>query len=108
MPAVTTSPADATLRAQLSNLQGLLMLSMLMTESGDESRILHLAATSVPSYGWYTVRVRSPCSAWPAIQHGRDRTSMASVSVTRPRYKGRPMPAGPAGRIRKVACRITS
>src|SRR6266508_2086885 len=42
---------DAELRDQLSNLQGLLMLSMLMTESGDEGKILHLAATSVPSFG---------------------------------------------------------
>ncbi|MDP9241456.1 MAG: helix-turn-helix domain-containing protein [Actinomycetota bacterium] len=39
------------LREQLSNLQGLLMLSMLMTESGDERQILHLASTSVPSFG---------------------------------------------------------
>jgi DNA-binding PucR family transcriptional regulator len=35
------------LRTQLSNLQGLLVLSMLMTESEDESQILHLAGTSV-------------------------------------------------------------
>lgn len=39
------------LREQLSNLQGLLMLSMLMTGNGDEEQILHLAATSVPSLG---------------------------------------------------------
>jgi len=45
------SGADAELRDQLSNLQGLLMLSMLMTESGDEGKILDLAATSVPSFG---------------------------------------------------------
>ncbi|HEX3336242.1 MAG TPA: helix-turn-helix domain-containing protein, partial [Jatrophihabitans sp.] len=36
---------------QLSNLQGLLMLSMLMIESGDERKILHLAASSMPSFG---------------------------------------------------------
>jgi sugar diacid utilization regulator len=42
---------EADLREQLSNLQGLLMLSMLMTESGDEGKILQLAATSVPSFG---------------------------------------------------------
>ena len=42
---------DAELRNQLSNLQALLMLSMLMTESGDEGKILHLAATSMPSFG---------------------------------------------------------
>jgi DNA-binding PucR family transcriptional regulator len=42
--------ADTEYREQLSNLQGLLMLSMLMTESGDESKILHLATTSIPSF----------------------------------------------------------
>jgi hypothetical protein len=41
----------ADLREQLSNLQGLLMLSMLMTQSGDPQKILHLAETSVPSFG---------------------------------------------------------
>lgn len=41
------------LRDQLSSLQGLLVLSMMMTESGDESHILRLAATSVPSLGPY-------------------------------------------------------
>jgi hypothetical protein len=39
------------LREQLSNLQGLLVLSTLMTESRDEKQILHLASTSVPSFG---------------------------------------------------------
>lgn len=43
-------PAPAELRDRLSNLRGLLILSMLMTESGDEEQILHLATTSVPSY----------------------------------------------------------
>ncbi|MGH3825147.1 MAG: PucR family transcriptional regulator [Pseudonocardiaceae bacterium] len=42
---------DPLLRDQLSSLQGLLMLSMLMTESGDDQQILHLATTSVPSLG---------------------------------------------------------
>jgi DNA-binding PucR family transcriptional regulator len=41
---------DAEYREQLSNLQGLLMLSMLMTASRDEDKILHLATTSVPSF----------------------------------------------------------
>ena len=41
---------EAVLRDQLSSLRGLLVLSMLMTESGDEQQILHLAATSVPSF----------------------------------------------------------
>jgi sugar diacid utilization regulator len=38
------------LRTQLSNLQGLLMLSMLMTESGDERQILRLATSSVAGF----------------------------------------------------------
>ncbi|MPZ65973.1 MAG: CdaR family transcriptional regulator [Pseudonocardiaceae bacterium] len=44
-------PADneLLLRDQLSSLQGLLVLSMLMTECGDGDEILWLAATSVPS-----------------------------------------------------------
>ncbi|HEV7829466.1 MAG TPA: helix-turn-helix domain-containing protein [Pseudonocardiaceae bacterium] len=42
---------DPLLRDQLSSLQGLLVLSMLMTESEDVRQILHLAATSVPSLG---------------------------------------------------------
>lgn len=42
---------DTGLRQQLSNLQGLLMLSMLMAESDDEAQILHLAATSLPAFG---------------------------------------------------------
>ncbi|MGD9526493.1 MAG: PucR family transcriptional regulator [Pseudonocardia sp.] len=37
------------LRELLSNVQGLLMLSMLMTESADQAKILALASTSVPS-----------------------------------------------------------
>ena len=53
MTTVVGSPplADAALRDQLSSLRGLLVLSMLMTESGDERQILRLAATSVPSLG---------------------------------------------------------
>ncbi|MFF3373789.1 SpoIIE family protein phosphatase [Streptomyces sp. NPDC002680] len=51
---MTAVPTDRTARDreqrdQLSNLQGLLMLSMLMTESGSEEKILSLAAASVPS-----------------------------------------------------------
>src|SRR5579872_6880520 len=34
---------------QLSRLHAVLMLSMLMNESGDEEQILHLAATAAPS-----------------------------------------------------------
>jgi sugar diacid utilization regulator len=43
--------SDVALRDQLSSLQGLLALSMLMTERGDEQHILDLAITSVPSFG---------------------------------------------------------
>ncbi|HEX8758376.1 MAG TPA: helix-turn-helix domain-containing protein [Pseudonocardiaceae bacterium] len=42
---------DPLLRDQLSSLQGLLVLSMLMTESGDVQQIVHLATTSIPSLG---------------------------------------------------------
>jgi sugar diacid utilization regulator len=43
--------SDEAERERLSNLQGLLRLSMLMIESGDEHKILHLAMSSVPSLG---------------------------------------------------------
>jgi sugar diacid utilization regulator len=43
--------SNVALRDQLSSLQSLLVLSMLMTKSSDEARILYLATTSVPSYG---------------------------------------------------------
>ncbi len=48
---MTTADADpeVSARDQLSDLQNLLVISMLMTESSDEGRIVHLAATSVPS-----------------------------------------------------------
>ena len=65
LAAVDASRADAGLREQLSNLQGLLMLSMLMTESGDEGKILQLAATSVPSFGRsHLVGVRFEDGGW--------------------------------------------
>lgn len=52
MPA-RTIPQDpeVVLRAQLSSLQGLLALALLMTRSGDERRILELAVSSTPSLG---------------------------------------------------------
>ena len=43
--------SSAQARDRLSSLQGLLALSMLMTESGDERHIVELAATSIPSLG---------------------------------------------------------
>jgi GGDEF-like domain/PucR C-terminal helix-turn-helix domain len=43
--------ADAAARDRLSNLQGLLVLSMRMTESGDGHHIVDLAARAVPSLG---------------------------------------------------------
>jgi DNA-binding PucR family transcriptional regulator len=65
--------SDVALRDQLSNLQGLLVLSMLMTESDDEEQIVHLAATAVPSLGRsrlqgvYLVGQGWHASAGPAI-----------------------------------------
>jgi sugar diacid utilization regulator len=48
---VAGSESEVALRDQLSSLQGLLALSMLMTEGGNERHILNLATTSVPSFG---------------------------------------------------------
>ncbi len=42
---------DVATREHLASLQGLLVLSMLMTDSGDERRVLELAASSAPSFG---------------------------------------------------------
>jgi sugar diacid utilization regulator len=51
VPGAGPASPGAMLRDQLSNLRGLLVLSMLMTDFGDERQILHLAETSVPSFG---------------------------------------------------------
>jgi sugar diacid utilization regulator len=48
---VTTSDPDLARRDQMSRLQSLLVLAMLMIERGDEHEILHLATTSVASFG---------------------------------------------------------
>jgi DNA-binding PucR family transcriptional regulator len=61
----TSERASAPLRDQLSNLQALLVLSMLMTESSNENSILQLAATSVPSLGrCHTQGVYLPDGGW--------------------------------------------
>lgn len=51
VPTARSAFAERALRDQLSNLRGLLLLSMLMTESTEETQILRLAETSVPSFG---------------------------------------------------------
>jgi sugar diacid utilization regulator len=72
MPAVAAHyPAggDAELRNQFSNLRALLMLSMLMTESGDEGKILRLAATSMPSFGrCHLIGVYLEVGGWRATE----------------------------------------
>src|SRR3954451_395367 len=40
---------DGALRDHFSSLQALLALALLMTESGDENKLLHLAASALPS-----------------------------------------------------------
>lgn len=50
-PTVGFGDGDTRHREELSNLQALLMLSMLMVESGDATKILQLAASSVASFG---------------------------------------------------------
>lgn len=47
---VSTEIDSTLLREQLSDFQGLLMLAMLMTQTEDPEKILHLASTSVPSF----------------------------------------------------------
>ncbi len=48
-PAVNAA-ADVELRGQLSRLNALLVLSMLMTESSDEQQIIRLGASAAPSF----------------------------------------------------------
>ncbi|MDQ1430288.1 MAG: hypothetical protein QOF40_890, partial [Actinomycetota bacterium] len=48
---VTAEDPDLVARDQMSRLQSLLVLAMLMIERGDEAEILHLATTSVASFG---------------------------------------------------------
>jgi sugar diacid utilization regulator len=50
-PVAEGQAPDVDLRNHISNLQGLLALSMVMTESGDETHILRLATTSIASFG---------------------------------------------------------
>jgi DNA-binding PucR family transcriptional regulator len=47
IPSAEPDGENLELRTQLSNLQGLLVLAMLMTEGGDEGQILRLATSSV-------------------------------------------------------------
>jgi hypothetical protein len=47
VPTASLDDENLELRTQLSNLPGLLVLAMLMTESTDEGQILHLATSSV-------------------------------------------------------------
>src|SRR4051812_6619007 len=49
LPAISSD--DVAVRDQLSSLQGLLVVSMLMTERNDVPEILALASSAVPSLG---------------------------------------------------------
>ncbi len=70
------------LREQLSSLQGLQVLTMLMTESRDEQQILHLASTSVPSLGCCGLEgVFLLGSGWVSLQEV-DRTTAGSAALT--------------------------
>src|SRR4051794_4624547 len=67
-------------RTALSSLQGLLALSMLMTDHGEESEIFRLAATAVPSlaacqlYGFFDVN-----AGWRGSPHTSTSTNDAGV-----------------------------
>ena len=51
----TEPPTPVAVREQLTNMRALLVLSILMTESADETQILRLAASSAPSLGRWRV-----------------------------------------------------
>ena len=70
---VSAAQGDVALRNQMSRLQNVLVLAMLMIERGDEEQILHLVTTGIESFdecrvdgcfltdsGWH--EVRGPCT----------------------------------------------
>lgn len=59
--------SDPTVREQLSSLKALVALGQLMTEAGDEDRIVALATSAVPSLGpWRVVGVQLEGTGWKA------------------------------------------
>ncbi len=59
----------ASLRGQLTNLRALLVLSILMTESADDSQILRLAASSATSLGGWRIAGFLVGDAWRTGTH---------------------------------------
>lgn len=72
--AVTPLPAGGMSRQTAAVLQGLLAVSVLMTESADEEEILHLASTSLPSVlrcrfsGFYSERAKQWKACSPRLK----------------------------------------
>ena len=118
--------SDVVLRDQLSGLQALLALSMRMTDSNDETQILRLASTAVPSLGrcrmvgahlsddgWHpppespgagATAVRGRCRAGRPGRHGRsDRRRRRGVGVGVPAAQPRPPPRLPRRQRRRRA-----
>ena len=60
---MTISGPDVALRDQMSRLQSVLVLAMVMIERDDEHEILHLATTSVASFDECRIEVRSSRTA---------------------------------------------
>lgn len=95
-PAASPNDLDVDPRDQLSSLQDLLALFMLMTESGEEATILELAATTVPSLGRSTLlgiflldgdwrATSGPCVQAPiraGIERHLDQVNRAGGAVT--------------------------
>ncbi|MDB5065760.1 MAG: transcriptional regulator, CdaR family [Chloroflexi bacterium] len=75
-------PPDAVLRDQLSNLRGLLLFAVLMTECDDEGQITHLATSSIPSLG--TARLRAlyiEGSGWQALDGPRAEPALSQLEA---------------------------
>jgi sugar diacid utilization regulator len=64
LPVVEGRDPDVTRRDQLSSLQALLVLAMVMTETTDEQKIIQLAGSSVPSLGHVQFRGVHVLGAW--------------------------------------------
>lgn len=92
MRALTAARPGADPLDQLSSLHAVLVLSMLMNETGDEAQILHLAATAVPSLARCRLEgTHSNGSGW------RDTTQLLGSDGVRRELEAQLERLGPAG-----------
>jgi DNA-binding PucR family transcriptional regulator len=96
-PQAKTPDTAAELRGQLSNLDAMLTLAMLMTESGDELQIVRLATTALPSLGRVRCEgVHLRDSGWcaPSAASACERPAAATAQVVSLGGMGGPVDLG--------------